>query len=231
MSANSLVSFDPKDGTLSFGGLSDETLGKVITIGAYSIKSVLDPLHYLYETKKLNKIIELMNSKGLDLAEAVKTDQTGWTLKFTKVVLENAIVEENNNIFEIWRKLIISYNDKNNKFREKCIEYSKILPNLTIEDVKILNDVYSENSLEIIETDYNNFYSYIEKLIDLELISALQYNNGGQMQGKLNINPYKRISVHNNRSLESRQKPYYTYIKLILNHKTKEFVDFMNQNI
>ena len=233
MSDNSLIVYDIVENTVSFGGVSDEIASKLIDLTNKGFRSITDPLFFSIEAKKLNQIISFMKEKGLDLVEAVRKDDTGWTLRFTKEILDHSIIEKDNYIFDLWRKLILSFNDKDNKFREKCAEYSKIILKLSSSDAKLLKEIYicAKDSKSIYDENYDDFYSCIEKLTSLNLISSLQYNSGGSVQGVLNINPYKTVSIHKNSTVEHKNPPFYKYIQLVLNHQTKEFVNFMNQEI
>lgn len=227
MADNSIIGYNIEDNSVSFGNLSDETVGKLVSLAGKGFKSVLDPIHYKYEVIKINNIFKLMKEKGLDLVEAIKSDQTGWTLKFTKQILETAIIEQNNDIFDIWRKLIISFNDKDNVFREKCIRYSKITANLNSIDVHALNEIYNQEVTHLYSTDYQNynFNSSLEDLLELKLIDSIRQKNISYSRSTPENLPFKEVTIYHDSSNGSPART------LHLNHKTKEFVDFMNQNI
>ncbi len=145
---------------------------------------------------------------------------------------EASKIEEKSNpeLFNIWRDLILSYLEGDNRHREQCVKYSKLLSTLDSRDVRYLDLLYNKlfnydernQSKPITKKDFDAddatvVYSELIRLSEKQLI-ALQGNGTGPITGKsvstvFNLGRFK----------------FDNYLVIHINQEIKEFVDFMNR--
>ena len=189
----------------------DEPLTQLSGITTDELKSIRQQLQLKHKTRELDKIIEILDQRGIKVTRSISK-------RLLIPMLEQATLEEEDELKDIWCKLIANSLDPafDVKIRYAFID---ILKSLTSLDAKILKYIYdtimitiTQEQINIAEVNLNEYTISIDKIIkdipasDSEIKLSL-YNlkrvqcvwDGDFLDRKSGILPGKRIIVRENR--------------------------------
>lgn len=121
-----------------------------------------------------DKIQFFRYSRQLRVAEQYNEKSTGQTYaplppKFLIPIIENASLEEDDNLQDLWINLLVNWTNKE-KIESRKMTYVDILKNLSSCDMYILNDIYKE-----VQNNNSTQVTFFAK--DRESISMKSYND------------------------------------------------------
>lgn len=215
------------------GGLSiilgDRIMDSLDKASTAIFRNPLEALKVSIEIRQMNKILSALGKTVSDV-DWSQVNQIALLdiLKSSKSVDPDSQPE----LFNYWKNLLVKFFDPKHRYEEKCIQFSKILKNLSSEEAYCLAQIHKTSKIEdkkfISDTDLlnnGNSLEILENLAEKGLLSIRISRYDGSNHVPTFIG--KRVPIQPLHTLMWETERGTT--RILLSNSSEEFINFINK--